>query len=194
MLKGAVRKMPVPKISQLRKGIGVRIVLKADQRTGKLTTGKISDVLTRGDHPRGVKVRLTDGQVGRVQALAPAYEDTGMEGSVGNGVDEELEHSAMKQSDTRHSRGGGHRGRGGCGFQEGYGLGRAPRESLSLFDYVKTPSKAARVPTFETAEPVLTAQEQLESEFPKLDSALISAILVDYPVVTEARTVLSSLS
>lgn len=191
MLRGALRKMPVPKMSQLRKGVGVRVVLKADQRTGKLTTGKISDILTRGDHPRGIKVRLMDGQVGRVQALVPAHEGTGMEGSAGDGADGELECSTM--NDTRRSR-GGRRGRGGRAFEEDYRLGRAPQESLSLFDYVKTLSGTARVSASENAEPVLTAQEQLESEFPKLDSALISAILVDYPAIAEARTVLSSLS
>jgi uncharacterized repeat protein (TIGR03833 family) len=187
MLRGALRKMPVPKMSQLRKGVGVGIVLKADQHTGKLTVGKISDILTRGDHPRGIKVRLTDGQVGRVQALAPAHEGAGMEGSW------ELEPSTMNQSDTRHSR-GGRRGRAGRGLEEEYRLDRAPQESLSLFDYVKTPSETARVSMSETAEPALTAQEQLELEFPKLDSALISAILLDYPAVAKARTVLSSLS
>ena len=193
MLRGTLRKMPVPKMSQLRKGVSVRIVLKADQRTGRLTTGNISDILTRGDHPRGIKVRLTDGQVGRVQALAPAHEGTGMEGSADNGVDGKLERSTMNQSDTRRSQ-GGRRGRGGRAFEEDYRLDRAPQESLSLFDYVKTPSEAVRASRSETAEPILTAQEQLESEFPKLDSALISAILVDYPAVGEARTVLSSLT
>ena len=193
MLRGALRKIPVPKMSQLRKGVGVRIVLKADQHTGKLTMGKISDILTRGDHPRGIKVRLADGQVGRVQALAPAQEGAGLEGSGGDGVDRELEHSTMNQSDMRRSQ-GGRRGRAGRGLEEEYRLDRAPQKSLSLFDYIKKPPETARVSTSETAEPVLTAQEQLELEFPKLDSALISAILVDYPAVAEARTVLSSLS
>jgi len=59
---------------QIRKdiyaGITVDIVLKADQRTGKLTRGVVKDILTNSQtHPRGIKVRLTDGQVGRVQAI-----------------------------------------------------------------------------------------------------------------------------
>ena len=62
--------MTVPRARQLTAGVAVHIVLKADQPTGKLTTGTVQDILTRGDHPRGVKVRLTDGRVGRVQALA----------------------------------------------------------------------------------------------------------------------------
>lgn len=48
----------------------VDIVLKEDQRTGKLTRGTVKDILTKSAyHPRGIKVRLTDGQVGRVQAI-----------------------------------------------------------------------------------------------------------------------------
>jgi len=48
----------------------VDIVLKNDQRTGKLTRGTVKDILTNSaNHPRGIKVRLEDGQVGRVQVI-----------------------------------------------------------------------------------------------------------------------------
>jgi uncharacterized repeat protein (TIGR03833 family) len=51
-------------------GIAVDIVLKADQRSGKLTSGIVKDILTKSaTHPHGIKVRLTDGQVGRVQVI-----------------------------------------------------------------------------------------------------------------------------
>lgn len=51
-------------------GITVDIVLKADQKTGKLTRGIVKDILTKSStHPHGIKVRLTDGQVGRVQHI-----------------------------------------------------------------------------------------------------------------------------
>lgn len=51
-------------------GIQVGIVLKADQRTGKITYGTVKDILTNSNfHPHGIKVRLTDGQVGRVQVI-----------------------------------------------------------------------------------------------------------------------------
>ncbi len=51
-------------------GTLVEIVLKADQRTGKLTSGTVKDILTNSSfHPHGIKVRLTDGQVGRVQVI-----------------------------------------------------------------------------------------------------------------------------
>lgn len=50
--------------------MSVAIVLKQDQRTGKLTTGVVKEVLTNSPtHPHGIKVRLTDGQVGRVQKI-----------------------------------------------------------------------------------------------------------------------------
>ncbi|WP_347489243.1 YwbE family protein [Desulfoscipio sp. XC116] len=48
-------------------GITVDIVLKKDQRTGKRTRGVVKDILTKSPtHPRGIKVRLMDGQIGRV--------------------------------------------------------------------------------------------------------------------------------
>lgn len=51
-------------------GVEVNIVLKVDQRTGKLTRGVVKDVLTKSlTHPHGIKVRLEDGQVGRVQDI-----------------------------------------------------------------------------------------------------------------------------
>lgn len=51
-------------------GAKVRIVLKADQRTGKLTDGVVARLLTKSSfHPHGIKVMLEDGQVGRVQEI-----------------------------------------------------------------------------------------------------------------------------
>ncbi|CAM3416388.1 MULTISPECIES: YwbE family protein [Brevibacillus] len=51
-------------------GLEVDIVLKQDQRTGKRTRGIVKDILTNSaTHPHGIKVRLTDGQVGRVQEI-----------------------------------------------------------------------------------------------------------------------------
>lgn len=48
----------------------VQIVLKADQRTGKLTKGVVARILTNSQfHPHGIKVMLEDGQVGRVQEI-----------------------------------------------------------------------------------------------------------------------------
>nr|WP_309100413.1 YwbE family protein [Fredinandcohnia onubensis] len=51
-------------------GIEVQIVLKKDQRTGILTKGIVKDILTKSSfHPHGIKVRLEDGQVGRVKEI-----------------------------------------------------------------------------------------------------------------------------
>ena len=48
----------------------VLIILKQDQRTGKLTKGVVQDILTSSaSHPHGIKVRLVDGRVGRVQEI-----------------------------------------------------------------------------------------------------------------------------
>jgi uncharacterized repeat protein (TIGR03833 family) len=56
--------------SNLSPGREVLIVLKQDQRTGKLTSGIVKDILTSSAfHPRGIKVRLSDGKVGRVQQI-----------------------------------------------------------------------------------------------------------------------------
>ena len=53
-------------------GLDVDIILKKDQRTGKLTRGIVKNILTRSaTHPHGIKVRLTDGQVGRVKNTIP---------------------------------------------------------------------------------------------------------------------------
>jgi uncharacterized repeat protein (TIGR03833 family) len=56
--------------SDLAPGREVFIVLKQDQRTGKFTRGIVQDIVTSSAyHPRGIKVRLTDGKVGRVQQI-----------------------------------------------------------------------------------------------------------------------------
>ena len=59
-------------------GTEVDIVLKKNQHTGKLTRGFVKDILTRSArHPHGIKVRLTDGQVGRVKKILSGIPDSG---------------------------------------------------------------------------------------------------------------------
>ena len=54
----------------IKKGSRVSIVLKTDQQSGKLTEGMVKDILTKSSvHPHGIKVRLEDGQVGRVKEI-----------------------------------------------------------------------------------------------------------------------------
>lgn len=62
-MKGTVR-------SEISIGMRVKIVLKKDQASGALTRGIVKDILTKSpDHPHGIKVRLQDGQVGRVKEI-----------------------------------------------------------------------------------------------------------------------------
>lgn len=66
-MSGNVRK-------DIKSGLKVAIILKEDQRSGKLTKGVVMDILTKSpNHPHGIKVRLESGLVGRV---AQILEDT----------------------------------------------------------------------------------------------------------------------
>jgi uncharacterized repeat protein (TIGR03833 family) len=59
--------------ANIQAGLSVDIVLKEDQRSGKRTRGIVKDILTNSPkHPHGIKVRLTNGQVGRVQEIIKA--------------------------------------------------------------------------------------------------------------------------
>ena len=54
----------------IKPGVRVLIVLKSDQRSGKLTEGVVKDVLTKSAvHPHGIKVRLENGLIGRVKQI-----------------------------------------------------------------------------------------------------------------------------
>lgn len=56
--------------ANIKPGMTVLIVLKQDQRTGKLTKGIVKDILTKSpNHPHGIKVRLESGHVGRVKEI-----------------------------------------------------------------------------------------------------------------------------
>jgi len=60
----------IPPRSSIKAGTSVAIILKADQRSGRLTYGIVRDILTSSPmHPHGIKVRLASGDVGRVQAV-----------------------------------------------------------------------------------------------------------------------------
>ncbi len=56
--------------NKIKPGLKVNIVLKQHQKTGQLTQGTVKDILTNSPtHPHGIKVRLTDGKIGRVQSI-----------------------------------------------------------------------------------------------------------------------------
>ncbi len=56
--------------ANIKTGARVAIVLKTDQGCGKLTEGIVKDILTKSSkHPHGIKVRLLDGQIGRIKEI-----------------------------------------------------------------------------------------------------------------------------
>jgi uncharacterized repeat protein (TIGR03833 family) len=62
--------MQLPARADIKPGMKVAIVLKEDQRTGRLTEGIVRDILTSSPHhPHGTKVRLQSGEVGRVKSI-----------------------------------------------------------------------------------------------------------------------------
>ena len=61
---------------EIKPGLEVDVVLKQDQRSGKLTRGVVKDVLTKSSHhPHGIKVRLETGEVGRVKEIVSERRD-----------------------------------------------------------------------------------------------------------------------
>ena len=180
--------MAVPKMSQLRPGVHVNVVLKAHQQSGKLTTGQISEILTRGDHPRGIKVRLHSGEIGRVQSLslssepfaaaqAPPHEQTSAVSEYGNSPN----HFGERRRERFTS-------------QEDYRQDPSPLGSRSLAEYIRTSSSSKKTPQISSTAAKDTIQATMEKEFPKLDSALIAAILADHDDINDAKSVLASLS
>ncbi|KAL8817536.1 MAG: hypothetical protein Q9191_008129 [Dirinaria sp. TL-2023a] len=181
-------------MTQLYNGAFVNIILKADQTTGKLTQGRIANFLTRGDHPRGIKVRLTDGRIGRVQSLAPL---SGSTTGTSAGFSEEASTTSSQNSYQPSPREGSRWGMAQDMRYDGYDPD-SRTESPSLADYIK-PQKQKRskkppaaVGNSDRAED-RSQQEVLEAEFPKVDNALIAAISTDYPSIEDARTVLKGL-
>ena len=68
----------------IRVGLTVEIIQKADQGSGKLTRGRVQEILTNSlTHPHGIKVRLQDGRVGRVAAIIDTETDGTKNGTSG---------------------------------------------------------------------------------------------------------------
>lgn len=177
--------MSVPRASSLGLDVAVNIVLKADQSTGKLTAGKIQDLLSRGDHPRGIKVRLQDGKIGRVQSLVDV-ETAAATGSItpsGQAASQGDSKQYIIQEDHRY-------------------MPQIPSQEGSLEDYIKIkPAKrnlnAAKGKSIEAESEKSPkdedSQAMLQQEFPDLDSALVAAILSDSENMENARTTLEAL-
>ena len=177
----------VPHHANLHPGLPVNIILKADQRSGKLTPGLIQDILTKGDHPQGVKVRLVDGRVGRVQSLGEGCSSTSSGSSA-------VIFGGEKGVGGSRGLDGGSGDGGGIGRKAGSngegGEDQRADNGTSLMDYVKPDTKSH--PPLKQEE-TIGAQEELEKRFPSLDPALVAAILSDYTTVEAAGEVLGAL-
>ena len=184
--------MTVPRQHQLHAGVSVNIVLKADQRSGKLTTGQIANILTRGDHPRGIKVRLADGQIGRVQSLSSPSSTSGLNNNNTRSLGE-----STSRLTALESRGSG-RGRTGFVQQDVRFDGHDPAgmpPSRSLADYITFPEETKpATDSWACDEQGTDLQQRLEAEFPNLDTALIAAIVADHDDVEAAKNVLRTLT
>ena len=212
----------VPPSSALYKGIAVNVVLKAHQKSGKLTFGHIQDVLTRGNHPRGVKVRLQDGQIGRVQSLAESDSRSAVHGSIpieastnGPPTVDPMPQSPLTVDPGNYAKRSGYEAFGvqrrtfaALDEQESQSL---PAETRSLEDYVvvKKPRRrkergaGAETSDFEMLDAsdvdgachdTRDPQTLLQSEFPGIDSALIAAILSDGVSIEDAQKILRGIA
>lgn len=120
----------VPSSSQVNPGGFVSIVLKIDQGTGREVQGVVQDVLTNGNHPRGIKVRLADGRVGRVQQMVSEGEAmAGQEGLSGLGENGETLDGGRRRESGRN--GGISRG-----DRRGAEQTEQPRAGFSLEDFL----------------------------------------------------------
>ena len=143
--RNLIPRMAVPRMSQLRQGTTVNIVLKADQPTGQLTTGTIADFLTRGDHARGIKVRLSDGKIGRVQSLASSIQSSAQATST-----EDIPFQTRRSGTAA-----------GHGLQQDYRTEEQPEEDASLLDYIKLkPKKKSKGKRKEAERSVEAEQSQ----------------------------------
>lgn len=163
----------VPTIREVVPGAGVNIVLKADQPTGRTVQGVIGDVLTRENHPRGIKVRLTDGRVGRVQSMsstaASASEQSGVTtNSLIGGTQEATIHEGHAAG-SRPIRGRRRDGGGDIRYTEDQDL---PPQQIGLNAYVKEkkPKKRGRGKGNSSTDGATAADDNL----PGRDSAVES--------------------
>ncbi|KAG8531722.1 uncharacterized protein KY384_003354 [Bacidia gigantensis] len=187
--------MSVPVWSQLKRGVGVNIELKADQPTGKLTTGYVGQLLGSGNHPRGIKVRLMDGQVGRVKSLTslPPIDiksDTPDEVTL---FERQFGKAMGKQDGRRKSR-------EEYRMQHDYREDETAPDARNLEDYIVVKPKKTNKKSRPASQPVNTqaqdvsAQDMMEQEFPSLDSTLIAATLSEHSTIEAARQTFRALT
>lgn len=153
----------MPTIREVVPGAGVNIVLKADQPTGRTVQGVIGDVLTRGNHPRGIKVRLTDGRVGRVQTMSSSAASTSAQPSgpvnLAGGTQEATIHEGYAPA-SRPIRGRRRDGGGDIRYSEDQDL---PPQQIGLDAYVKEkkPKKRGRGKGNSSSNGAIAAEDDL---------------------------------
>ena len=169
-------------MSILHIGTPVNIILKRDQPSGRLTKGTISGFLTKGDHPHGIKVRLSDGQIGRVQSIADVVETSAENTQAGAST-------------------GSRPGQRQFHFQDDVRNDPQPEQEVGLMDYVKVKPAKGKKGKLGGGGQVLTAKQQytklqrtLEGEFPVVDSSLIATLLADDNDVEKVRIMLQKIS
>jgi uncharacterized repeat protein (TIGR03833 family) len=218
--------MPISSRDLVYPGLPVSIVLKADQRTGRLTQGIVADVLTRHNHPRGIKVRLQGGAVGRIEAIR---ETTGQskappltQGHYPKPTHQQYSNRRNMSSQQSNNPWADQTSQGG--YAANY-YGQQQQQPPSEQQYQAPPGPPNQQQAFapparsqsdrflpqgqERSEQVETmqnyesrapksdddkAQEQLQKEFPNLDSSLIAAIYSDTKDVGQTREMLQELA
>lgn len=152
----------VPTIQQVIIGAPVSIVLKVDQPTGRQVQGIVAALLTRGNHPRGIKVRLQDGRVGRVQKMATDEEaKVGSEGLTNLGRNGEIDGVQNEGECLLSAPGNGTFSGARYGDFRVEEPDQPPRGELSLADYVVTKAKGKpeKGPTLAVGGAQETSQE-----------------------------------
>ena len=215
--------MPVTSFNHIKPGLLVSIVLKADQRTGKQVQGTVSQLLTRHNHPRGIKVKLTDGRVGRVQQILPqsqSWNTSTMSSnnpwadatSQGNPYHDHSNEQQQQQGygqtsyatsqQTPQQQSGYNQAQQGNynvpqGAPESQGLHRSDTDQL----LAQESDRAEQVEHMQHYESTVPQSEddknqaELQKLFPKIDSSLIAAIYNERkPNVGEARELLEELN
>jgi uncharacterized repeat protein (TIGR03833 family) len=209
--------MPVTQYSQIKPGLPVSIILKADQRTGRQVQGTVGQLLTRGNHPRGIKVKLTDGRVGRVHQILPGRNMSQPNSnnpwadatSQGNPYESNQQQQGLNQtyfaqdSSNQHQQAsyGQHQPQGGYTAPSGpppsQHLQRSDTDQL-LAGQQDAGAQYEQMQQYESQAHQTQDdknQAELQKQFPNIDSSLIAAIYNERkPDMGEVRELLQELN
>ncbi|CZT44897.1 uncharacterized protein RSE6_05150 [Rhynchosporium secalis] len=174
----------VPTTQHVIPGASVSIILKIDQPTGRQVQGTVAELLTRGNHPRGIKVRLQDGRVGRVQKMASEEEartgSAGMSGLGRNGEASERVESGGLQISNMGGQSGGFATRT-YGDYRLHDPDQPPASELSLEDYVVTKGQKKN----RRVKSTLDSEAMEQSQIPASDGTTLESATTVCPVCGE---------